>query len=246
MTIKETNSSLVDEMNSINWHRSININGVGVTPGNAGNITNLADSLGIFPNMENKTVLDIGAWDGGYSFLAEEKGAKRVLATDSYIWDEKNSDYSKKGFIFAHKHRNSNVDSQNIDIMDISFNKIGIFDITLFLGVLYHLQDPLRALRNLREVTKELILIETIICNPLIDRSFARYYERDTLNNDETNCFVPTINCLKGWLEDTGFEMLEIKLGQKKSVIKSSIQRLIPFELAGTPFCRVFMTAKPK
>jgi tRNA (mo5U34)-methyltransferase len=33
-------------------------------------------------NFTDKTVLDIGCWDGYWSFYAERRGAKRVLATD--------------------------------------------------------------------------------------------------------------------------------------------------------------------
>ena len=33
-------------------------------------------------DFRDKTVLDIGCWDGFWSFYAEQRGAKRVLATD--------------------------------------------------------------------------------------------------------------------------------------------------------------------
>ena len=36
-------------------------------------------------SFADKTVLDIGAWDGGFSFECERRGAKRVLATDSFV-----------------------------------------------------------------------------------------------------------------------------------------------------------------
>src|SRR5579862_5380212 len=38
------------------------------------------------PPMEGKSVLDIGAWDGYYSFQAERLGARRVVALDHYVW----------------------------------------------------------------------------------------------------------------------------------------------------------------
>src|SRR3989338_8472945 len=38
------------------------------------------------PDLNNKTVMDIGAWDGFYSFEAERRGASRVLALDHYVW----------------------------------------------------------------------------------------------------------------------------------------------------------------
>src|SRR3954453_5447552 len=33
-------------------------------------------------HFQGKSVLDIGAWDGFWSFYAERRGAKRILATD--------------------------------------------------------------------------------------------------------------------------------------------------------------------
>ena len=38
------------------------------------------------PDLAGRSVLDIGAWDGYYSFLAERLGAARVMALDHYVW----------------------------------------------------------------------------------------------------------------------------------------------------------------
>jgi len=38
------------------------------------------------PDLHGKSVLDVGAWDGFFSFAAEELGAERVLALDHYVW----------------------------------------------------------------------------------------------------------------------------------------------------------------
>lgn len=35
-------------------------------------------------DFKDKTVIDVGCWDGYFSFLAEELGARRVLAVDDY------------------------------------------------------------------------------------------------------------------------------------------------------------------
>ncbi len=40
----------------------------------------------ILPDVSGKSVLDIGAWDGKFSFLAEQAGASRVVALDHYAW----------------------------------------------------------------------------------------------------------------------------------------------------------------
>ena len=47
--------------------------------------------------------------------------------------------------------------------MDDNSDLVGKFDVVLFLGVIYHLQDPLRALRNLRTIVNETLVAETIV-----------------------------------------------------------------------------------
>src|SRR6476646_5997881 len=37
-------------------------------------------------DVAGKSVLDVGAWDGFFSFEAERRGASRVLATDHFSW----------------------------------------------------------------------------------------------------------------------------------------------------------------
>src|SRR5882724_4926833 len=38
-----------------------------------------------FP-VAGASILDVGAWNGFFSFEAKRRGAARVLATDSYVW----------------------------------------------------------------------------------------------------------------------------------------------------------------
>jgi len=42
--------------------------------------------LGLPEDLSGRRVLDIGAWDGAFSFGAERRGAASALATDSFIW----------------------------------------------------------------------------------------------------------------------------------------------------------------
>jgi len=65
-----------------------------------------------------------------FSFEAECRGARRVLAIDSHVW--KNG--AKEGFELARKVLGSKVEDKEIDVMDISPQNIGIFDYVLFLG----------------------------------------------------------------------------------------------------------------
>jgi len=64
------------------WYHSINL-GEGVTSKGS---KSSQIPLDRFPDFSGRSVLDIGAWDGYYSFLAERQGASRVVALDHYVW----------------------------------------------------------------------------------------------------------------------------------------------------------------
>jgi tRNA (mo5U34)-methyltransferase len=93
-----------------------------------------------------KTVLDIGCWDGYWSFYAERRGAKSVLATDdvSQNWS------GGEGLRLAKQLLGSQVEiDQRVSIYELG--KLGrTFDIILCLGVYYHLLDPYYALAQVR------------------------------------------------------------------------------------------------
>ena len=74
-----------------------------MTPG-AYDTRTLVDRIGMPEDLSGLSVLDIGAWDGYISFEAERRGARRVLATDSYVWRNNimnNISSGKAGFQFA-------------------------------------------------------------------------------------------------------------------------------------------------
>ena len=93
-------------------------------------------------------MLDIGAWDGYYSFLAEERGARRVLAIDKL----QNLEAHASGFQpfqLAKSARASGVEYRIMDVNDLDQLQEA-FDVVLFLGVYYHLRDPWKALEAIR------------------------------------------------------------------------------------------------
>ena len=94
--------SLKDELAKLKkeeWHSPINL-GHGVNTGNKSAQRRFARRLKLMqiPNdLTGKKVLDIGAWDGYFSFEFERRGAK-VLATD--LWSEE----AFANFLFAKKN----------------------------------------------------------------------------------------------------------------------------------------------
>lgn len=97
-------------------------------------------------DFSNKSVLDIGCWDGFWSFYAERRGARGVLATD----DHTQNWAAGKGVLLAKELLGSKVEiNQDMSVYDLaSLNRK--FDIILFFGVYYHLFDPFYALAQVR------------------------------------------------------------------------------------------------
>ena len=168
------------------WYHSIDLGGGVVTPG----VSKTPVRTEALPDFNGRSVLDIGAWDGYYSFLAERGGAARVLALDHYMWqldfvarqaywDEcarrgvlpdpaRDREFltrddlpGRRGFDLARQALNSRVEPVVGDFMSMDLDELGSFDVVLMLGVLYHLPEPFQALQRLRRITREVAVIET-------------------------------------------------------------------------------------
>jgi tRNA (mo5U34)-methyltransferase len=137
-------------------------------------------------------------------------GAARVLATDHFCWSGEGWG-TKAGFDFAHQLLKSNVESLDIDLPAISPVSVGTFDTVLFLGVLYHLPDPIEGLKLAANVTKDLLVVETTY--EKMDESKALFeYKPERLREDYTNHWSPNMKGLHDVLTGIcGFRNVEIK-----------------------------------
>jgi SAM-dependent methyltransferase len=106
---------------------------------------------------KNKTFADIGCmWgvNGLNSFIAEESGAKTVKALDVYP--------ANKEFLEQKNKRNSKIQFIQGDINDLeTTKKIGVVDVVLCGGVLYHTPDPVHLLTRLRAICGETLILNT-------------------------------------------------------------------------------------
>ena len=159
--------------------------------------------------IKGRSVLDIGAWDGFFSFEAEKQGATRVLATDHYCWSGPGWG-TKAGFDYIHARTNSRVESLDIDVKDLSSDRVGgTFDVVLFLGVLYHLKDPLGGLERAASLCTETLMIETAGAMFECPEPVMRFYLGDELAGDATNFWAPNPPCLENMLREVGFSRVE-------------------------------------
>jgi tRNA (mo5U34)-methyltransferase len=206
--------TIKDQVSAIHWHHQIDLGSGIVTPGQD-NTQRKLKRLKLPTSFKGKTVLDIGAWDGFFSFEAERRQAARVLATDSFIWNGGAKGIDKRGFDLAKKVLNSKVEEKTIDILDLSPDKVGQFDIVLFMGVLYHMKHPLLALEKMSSVTKEMAVIETVVDMLWVKRPAIAFYTDDELNQDATNWVGPNLAALTGMLKTVGFKRIEVVAGTR-------------------------------
>jgi tRNA (mo5U34)-methyltransferase len=104
-----------------------------------------------------RSVLDVGAFDGFYSFLAEARGARRVIAADNeqYVdWVRARFGVTLRGgggFRAIAGLVGSRVEYHRMDALDVS--ELGErFDVALCLGILHRVTDPIALLGALANV----------------------------------------------------------------------------------------------
>jgi tRNA (mo5U34)-methyltransferase len=140
----------------------------------------------------------------------QAKGGAEDDSTDLKIWYE-NELPGKRAFDLAASATNSKVESIDADFMTADLQSVGTFDVTLFLGVLYHLKHPLLALERVASLTKQLAIIETeaIILPGYEQASLCEFYETNELNDDASNWWAPTMPALLGLCRAAGFSRAE-------------------------------------
>ena len=203
----ETNE-LRKRVSEIQWFHTIDLGHGVVTPGVDDTPRKLTD-IRIPEDLSGQAVLDIGAWDGFFSFEAERRGAARVLATDSFSWSGK-AWGGKDGFDLAREVLGSHVEDRLVDVMDLSPEAVGVFDLVLFLGVLYHLRHPLLALEKVASVTAKCLILETEVDLIGLRHPVMTFYPGTQLNNDPTNWWAPNPRALLGMLKDVGFAKVKV------------------------------------
>jgi tRNA (mo5U34)-methyltransferase len=155
----QSRDRLIEQVKQLQWAQTIDLGDGVVTPGEWGDHNPVLWQAVRDIDFRGKKVLDIGCWDGLWSFEAEKRGAAEVYATDLIT----HRSHQMPTFELAQQLLNSKAKyfpRQSV----YAIEELGVsdFDVVLFAGVYYHLKDPLRALTALRRVMKEgaVILVE--------------------------------------------------------------------------------------
>ena len=198
---------LREEVERIRWFHTIRLRDDLVTPGLEPDTPQKLLRLGLPADLGGKTVLDVGTWDGFYAFEAERRGAARVVATDHHAWSSPG--WGDAGFRCAHRAFDSRVEAREVDVLDHTPERVGTFDVVLFLGVLYHMRHPLLALERMASVTKERLILETHVEALGVRRPLAAFYPNAELDGDDSNWWGPNASAVEAMLGAAGFERVE-------------------------------------
>jgi len=201
-----TRESLAEEIGRRSWFHTFDFgDGLG-TPGR--DVTRRKLAALHLPDLEGRSVIDIGAYDGYFSFEAERRGARRVVASDHWAWTWPGED-ARRNFDLVHELLDSTVEPLQLPAEHLHGEHHGTYDVTLFLGVLYHAPDMLQYLRAVRSVTRGMLVLETVVDALDVNRPMAAFYPRGTFPGDDSNHWGPNPACVEEMLHRVGFRRVQ-------------------------------------
>ncbi len=197
------------------WHHVMRFPHGIVSPG-AYDPRDLFGKLELPAVLRGKRVLDLGTRDGFFAFECERRGAE-VVAVD-------HAEMDLTGFSAARQIYGSRVEYLQANVYDLDPGRLGVFDVVLFLGVLYHLRHPLLALDRLRPLCRSLLIVESLVCDGrfftgfetgeplaslaprLVDEPLAQFLPVGRYHSDATNKWVPNVAGLRALLAEALFD----------------------------------------
>lgn len=174
----------------------------------------LTNFVTLFPfsleDFRGKNVFDIGCWTGGTTLLLASLGCK-VFAIEEVKKYAEMASFLAKSFGIEGQVK-------SMSIYDCNYEEFyDRFDVIYFPGVVYHLSDPLLALRVLFNSLKVggVILIESAGINreePFCRFDGSRIYGSGTsekLDRSGWNWFIPSPSALYRMMREAGFDEVQ-------------------------------------
>ena len=214
------------EVNSLRWWHTIDLGHGIVTPGQGGSHERM-EWMKMPADLSGKAVLDVGAFDGLFSFEAEKRGARKVVALD---------ETAHRTLPLAKRILGSRVEPVTGDLRKITLDQLGgePFDMIIFMGVLYHMHDPMNGLVKCWEWCKPggLVILETdsaMNWTPIPSAKFVG--TREGLKGNAPNWWLPNKACLRKMVEAAGFsrhEFIRAPADASPSRWKRAAGRVLP------------------
>jgi tRNA (mo5U34)-methyltransferase len=203
-SIEEREEILKDTVTLAPWYQSFDLADwleiTGVHDGDS--VLACLDLLGFPRDFSDKTVLDVGCNAGYYGFVAKSRGASRVTGV------ELDPHFVRQARYLA-TLLGLDVDFLHDDVHNVHTG-LGIFDIIICSGLMYHITDPTNVLARMSEVCADAILIESeFLLDPALTH-MARFIE-GTYRGDPSNWWIYGPECLEGMVRAAGFQDAQFK-----------------------------------
>ena len=168
------------------------------------------------------TALDLASHQGWFSVKLAQAGFGRVQGIEarrSHIDDSR---------LMADIYGLEGLSFRQGDIHDVDADALGQFDVVLMMGLLYHLENPVGALRTCRSLCRQLCLVETQIVPGMsgwvdyggyqyvrpLKGSFGIIDETGETHGPEASitgiCLVPSLEALLWILQKVGFSRVSV------------------------------------
>jgi len=177
--------------------------------------------FGLPDRLDRMRVLDIGCAEGFFSFEAERRGAREVVAIDAYP-------DSVRRFNICRAALGAQATAYLCNVYDLAPRTFGTFDLVMCFGVLYHLRHPLLALERIHSVCTGRLLLQTLSTDipANSDVPYARFYPAGMQSGpqeapmfDPTVFWVPNVACVAAMVTSVGFVDVDASAHPKVSCV---------------------------
>lgn len=173
-------------------------------------------------SLRGLNAIDIACHQGWFATKLVEDGADHVLAVDARSEHVADTTLVRDTLGLA----NLRVMQSDVHLLDTA--ALGPFDVVLMLGLIYHLENPVGALRQARALTRQICLVETQVVpgmSGMVDYGSYRFVrplkgsfgiidETGETHGPETSttgiCLVPSLEALFWILRKVGFTRVEL------------------------------------
>jgi tRNA (mo5U34)-methyltransferase len=167
------------------------------------------------------TAVDLACHQGWFSMHLARRNFRSILGVDGR--DEHLADARLMADVLGVR----TFQTRKLDLEEARAADVGVHDVTLMLGLLYHLENPVRVLRLARAVTRKVMLIESQVVphmSGIVDWGSWRFQrhmvgafgiidETEETHASEASvhgiCLAPSIETLEWLLRRVGFKRVE-------------------------------------
>lgn len=144
--------------------------------------------FGLPERLDGMRVLDIGCAEGFFSFEAERRGAREVVAIDSYP-------DSVRRFNLCRAALGARATAFLCNVYDLGPRAFGTFDLVLFYGVFYHLRHPQLALEKILSVCTGTLLFQTVTLenDDIAHLPMGQFHPRGLMSGPQRELWDPTV-----------------------------------------------------